>query len=125
MTASERFTDSFWNLEFRPILGAHLGRWEITTNPIVGLGIGGHAGNAFLPANRVAYSVRPDLGFGLESYSDFGPFGSFAGPQNQAHQLFAVTDFSLGPIGGNFGIGHGLTPASDRWTVKSIVGFSF
>jgi hypothetical protein len=120
-----RFTNSFWNLEFRPIMGIKLGRWELTTNPIVGVGIGGKAGNAFEPANRVIYEVREDLAFGLESYSDFGPFGDFHSPKNQSHQLFAVTEFNIGPVGVNFGIGRGLTASSDRWAVKTIVGFSF
>jgi hypothetical protein len=39
--------------------------------------------------------------------------------------LFAVTDFKLGDFGVNFGVGYGLTPASDRWVIKSIVGYAF
>ena len=123
--APERFSRSFWNLEFRPILGVHLGQWELVTNPILGLGIGGHAATAFLPANRIAYAVRPDLSFGVETYSDLGSPGRFASFNNQAHQVFAVTDFRIGTIDVNFGIGRGLTPASDRWAVKTIFGFSF
>jgi hypothetical protein len=36
-----------------------------------------------------------------------------------------VTDFKLGDFGVNFGVGHGLTPASDRWVIKTIVGYAF
>jgi ABC-type uncharacterized transport system permease subunit len=25
----------------------------------------------------------------------------------------------------NFGVGYGLTPASDRWVIKTIVGYAF
>ena len=123
--ATPRFSQSRWNLEVRPIIGFRAGQWEFFTNPIIGAGIGGREGNAFLPANRIAYSVREDLAFGVESYSDFGSLGSFASPRNQAHQLFVVTDFRIGKMDVNFGIGHGLTPASDRWAVKTIFGFSF
>jgi hypothetical protein len=123
--APQRFSRSFWNLEFRPILGVHLGRFELTTNPIIGLGIGGHQGTAFLPANRVSYGLRPDLSFGIETYSDFSSPGRFARFDRQAHQVFAVTDFRLGKVDVNLGIGRGLTPQSDRWAVKTIFGFSF
>ena len=123
--APRRFSRSTWNLEFRPIFGFHLGHFEITTNPIVDLGIGGHAPTAFLPANRVSYGVRPDLSFGVETYSDFGSPGRFASFNNQAHQVFAVSDFRIGTVDVNFGIGRGLTPVTDRWAVKTIFGFSF
>ena len=39
--------------------------------------------------------------------------------------MFAVTDFTLGIFGVNFGVGYGLTPASDRWVVKTIIGYAF
>ncbi len=123
--APARFSRSRWNLEFRPIIGFRSGQWEFITNPIVGMGIGGHQPSAFLPANRIAYAVREDLAFGVETYSDLGRLGRFASPRNQAHQLFAVTDFRIAGIDVNFGIGRGLTPASDRWTAKTIFGFSF
>jgi hypothetical protein len=123
--APQRFSRSAWNVEFRPILGLRRGAWELVTNPIIGLGIGGHQASAFLPANRIAYAVRDDLGFGIETYSDFGSPGRFASPSNQAHQIFAVTDFRLGWLDVNFGIGRGLTPASDRWAMKAIIGFGF
>lgn len=28
-------------------------------------------------------------------------------------------------IGVNFGVGYGLTPASDRWVIKTILGYAF
>jgi hypothetical protein len=123
--APHRFSRSLWNLEFRPIIGVHTGRWEIASNPIVDFGIGGHQPSAFLPANRVSYAVTETLSFGAESYSDFGSPGRFASFNNQAHQIFAVTDVRLGAFDINIGIGRGLTPASDRWAVKTIFGFAF
>lgn len=123
--APARFSQSRWNLELRPILGLNLGPWQVTTNPIVGFGIGGHQPTSFLPANRVSYAVRPDLAFGIETYSDLGAPGHLPRFDRQAHQVFAVTDFRIGWLDVNFGIGRGLTPATDRWAVKTIFGFSF
>jgi hypothetical protein len=39
--------------------------------------------------------------------------------------LFAVTDFKLGVVDVNFGVGYGLTPASDRFVIKTILGYAF
>lgn len=122
---TRRFSRSNWNLEFRPIIGLHLGRWELVTNPILDMGIGGHEPVAFLPANRISYAVREDLAFGIETYSDLGSPGRFPTFNKQAHQIFAVADFSIAGVDVNFGIGRGLTPASDRWIVKTIFGFAF
>ena len=36
-----------------------------------------------------------------------------------------MTDFKAGIFDVNFGVGYGLTPSSDRWVVKSIVGYAF
>jgi hypothetical protein len=36
-----------------------------------------------------------------------------------------VTDFKLGVFSMNFGLGYGLTSASDRFVVKTIVGYAF
>jgi hypothetical protein len=41
---------------------------------------------------------------------------------DQQHTLFAVTDFKLDVFSVNFGLGYGLTPASDRFVIKTIFG---
>ncbi|MDI1264945.1 MAG: hypothetical protein PS018_16965, partial [bacterium] len=43
----------------------------------------------------------------------------------QQHTLVAVTDFKFGVFGVNFGVGYGLTPASDRLVIKTIIGYAF
>lgn len=62
---------------------------------------------------------------GLEYYADFGEIGNFKKLSDQSHTLFAVTDFKVGDFGVNFGVGYGLTPASDRLVVKTIIGYAF
>ncbi len=123
--APSRFSRSRWNVEFRPILGLNLGRWQIMSNPIVGLGMGGKQPDAFLPANRVFYRVQEDLSLGIETYSDMGSVGHFRRFNQQAHQAFAAVEFTVLGVDVNFGVGRGLTPASDRWMVKTILGVSF
>jgi hypothetical protein len=120
-----KFSQSRFGLEIRPIIGIRNADYEFIVNPIVDIGFGKYGEERFTPAARLARKLGPDLFVGLEYYADFGQIGSFPTPADQQHTLFAVTDFKLGDFSVNFGIGYGLTPASDRWVVKTIVGYAF
>jgi hypothetical protein len=37
----------------------------------------------------------------------------------------AKADFKLGVFDLDFGVGYGLTSSSDRWVVKTIIGYTF
>ncbi len=123
--APQRFSRSRWNVEFRPIVGLNLGRWQLVSNPIVDIGLGGKQPDAFMPANRLFYSVNDDLAVGVETYSNFGSFGHFGKAASQVHQVFAAADFRVFGVDVNVGVGRGLTAASDRWVVKTIFGVAF
>jgi hypothetical protein len=120
-----KFSQSRFGLEIRPIVGVRNADWEFIVNPIVDIGFGKYGEADFTPAARVARKLGPDLFVGLEYYADFGEIGNFAKLADQQHTLFAVTDFKLGVFDVNFGVGFGLTPASDRFVVKTIVGYAF
>jgi hypothetical protein len=120
-----KFSQSRFGLEIRPIVGVRNADWEFIVNPIVDISFGKYGEADFTPAARVARKLGPDLFVGLEYYADFGEIGNFAKFADQQHTLFAVTDFKLGVFDVNFGVGYGLTPASDRWVVKTIVGYAF
>jgi hypothetical protein len=120
-----KFSQSRFGLEIRPIIGVRNADYEFIVNPIVGIGFGKYSEEHFTPAARLARKLGPDLFVGLEYYADFGQIGDFGKLDDQQHTLFAVTDFKLGVFDVNFGVGYGLTPASDRWVVKTIVGYAF
>jgi hypothetical protein len=120
-----RFSQTKYGMEIRPIVGIRNTDWELIVNPIVDIGFGKNGEADFTPAARLARKLGPDLYAGFEYYSDFGEIGHFAKLPDQTHTLFAVTDFKLGDFGVNFGVGFGLTPASDRFVVKTIVGYAF
>jgi len=62
----------------------------------------------------------------LEYYGDLGPLRGFDPPSQQQHLLFPVVDLNLGPQWEyNFGVGFGLTHATDRLLVKLILGYRF
>ena len=120
-----RFSETRYGMEIRPIIGIRQADWEFIVNPIVDVGFGRNGEADFTPAARLAKKLGPDLYAGLEYYADFGEIGRFARLPDQSHTLFAVTDFRLGEFSVNFGLGFGLTPASDRFVVKTIVGYAF
>jgi hypothetical protein len=119
------FAQTRFAMEIRPIIGVRNADYEFIVNPIVDIGFGKYGEEDFAPAARLARKLGPDLFVGLEYYSDLGQIGNFAKLADQQHTLFAVTDFKLGDFGVNFGVGYGLTPASDRLVIKTIIGYAF
>lgn len=120
-----RFAQTRFGLEIRPIIGLRNAEYEFIVNPIVDVGFGRYGEVDFTPAARVARKFGTDLFAGFEYYADFGEIGNFRKLSDQSHTLFAVTDFKVGDFGVNFGVGYGLTPASDRLVVKTIIGYAF
>jgi len=99
--------------------------YEFIVNPIVDIGFGKYGEADFAPAMRVAHKLGQDTWVGLEYYADFGKIGDFPRLADQQHTLFAVTDFKFGVFDVNLGVGYGMTPQSDRWVVKTIIGYAF
>ncbi|HLG80676.1 MAG TPA: hypothetical protein VKY22_06650 [Bradyrhizobium sp.] len=119
------FAQTRWALEVRPIIGVRNSEYEFIVNPIVDVGFGRYGEADFAPALRVARKLGQDIWAGLEYYADFGKIGDFPALADQQHTLFAVTDFKFGVFDVDFGVGYGLTPQSDRWVVKTIIGYAF
>jgi hypothetical protein len=120
-----RFSQTRFTLEVRPIIGVRNADWEFIVNPIIDGGFGKLGELDFAPAARLARKLGPDTFLGLEYYSDFGEIGNFAKLADQQHTLFLVTDFKLGVFDVDFGVGYGLTQSSDRWVIKTIIGYAF
>ena len=75
----------------------------------------------FVPAVRVAWNPGGKLVYALEEYADFGPLNHFKPTDEQSHTLFAVIDYGSSSHGLEFGVGRGLTPASDTWVIKLML----
>jgi hypothetical protein len=113
----DRFTG-----EMRPIIGTHLGRFDLIVNPILDTDFKGGVGNLeFMPAMRAAWNVSAKIALALEEYSDFGTLQHFKSHEQQSHTVFAVIDYGSSRAGVEFGVGRGLTDASDRWVIKLMV----
>jgi hypothetical protein len=107
--------------EIRPIIGWHLGPYDLIVNPILDTDFNGFAKLDFAPAVRAAYNVNRKVAFALEEYADFGPLEHFRPVSAQQHTLFAVLDCGSSSNGLEFGIGKGLTRASDNTVVKLML----
>jgi hypothetical protein len=119
------FVPSRFAMEVRPIIGWRNPQWEFIVNPIIDLAWGQLGQVDFAPAARLARNLGEDRFIGLEYYSGLGTPGNFQSFEQQSHQLFAVTDFKIGKIDVDLGIGYGLTPGSDRWVAKTILSYEF
>ena len=106
--------------EVRPIVGAHLGRFDLIFNPIVDNSWRGLSRLNFLPATRVAIAVSEIYKLALEEYDDFGPISHFRTATQRTHQVFGVIDINTKWVGIEAGIGAGLSSASDRRVFKLI-----
>jgi hypothetical protein len=120
---AKRWDQKRFTSEVRPIVGWHLKPWDIIINPIVDTAYDGLSNLEFVPATRVAYSFASGWVLAAEEYADYGRFGDWASPSEQAHQLYGVFDKTFGAIDVEAGIGVGLTDASDRLTLKLIIAY--
>ena len=120
-----RFSQSAFGLEVRPILGVRDYGWEFIINPIVDASFGANGSANFAPAARLARSMGGDVMLGVEYYTDLGPIGAFSSANEQRHNIFGVIDFTVFGLDVNFGLGFGLTDASDKIVTKLIVGRAF
>jgi hypothetical protein len=107
--------------EIRPIIGAHLGRFDLIFNPIVDNSWNGFSKLEFVPATRLAVTLSGTYKIALEEYDDFGRITHFLPASRQSHQVFAVIDVNTPWVGIEAGIGAGLTGASDHRVFKLIL----
>ena len=111
--------------EIRPIVGLHLHRWDFIYNPIVDTNYQGGPGNLqFNPAGRIAYGLNGKWALAAEEYDGFGALRRFLPSDEQFHETWAVVDYvspKLTGINVEAGIGYGLTPGSDKITLKLML----
>jgi hypothetical protein len=105
----------------RPIIGAHLGRFDLIANPILDTDFNGVGRLDFAPAARVAYNVSKKFAVAIENYADFGPLQHFKAASAQSQTLFGVLDYGGASNGIEFGIGKGLTRATDSRVLELML----
>jgi hypothetical protein len=112
--------------EIRPIIGWHLKPWDIIVNPILDNSwAGGIKSLDFAPASRVAYNLNAKWAVAVEHYADIGPLRDFYPGSEQFHQVYGVFNHSARFCDIEFGVGIGLTAASDKVTIKLLLSRDF
>lgn len=107
--------------EIRPIVGWHLHPVDLIFNPILDTDYSRFENLDFAPETRVAYNFSAKWAVAAEEYDDFGPLSHLYSSDQQFHELFGVVDHHGKFLDVEFGVGYGLTDASDRWTLKLIL----
>jgi hypothetical protein len=124
----KQFSESRSTFELRLMGGWRSPEWLLAVNPVFGwsLSDGLRSAAADLSVGaKVARSVGGGVAAGLEYYSDLGTTRRLLAPGERAQVLYVALDARIGGWDFNAGIGHGLTHAADRTTLKAIVGIPF
>lgn len=123
------FSLDTWTWEIRPIIDKKLGRWYSSFNPTLDRAFHGpdaRHGIEFEPNFKISYDLTPKIAGGLEYYGALGPVLGFDPLHQQQHQIIPAIDLNLSPKWEfNFGVGVGVTGATDHLLVKMILGYRF
>jgi hypothetical protein len=124
-----QFSTDTWTWELRPIVDKKMGKWYWSINPTFDKSLHGltqNQGWIFSPNFKFSYDFTPKVAGGLEYYGSVGPATGFLPIHQQQHQVFPAIDLNLAPQWEvNFGVGWGLTGATDHLIMKGIIGYRF
>jgi len=124
-----QFSADTWTLEIRPIIDKTMGKWYWSFNPSLDRsfhGPGVNQGLVFSPNFKFSYDLTPKIAAGLEYYGSLGPITGFDPISQQQQQIFPAIDLNIAPQWEiNFGLGVGLTGATDHLIGKMILGYRF
>lgn len=119
-----QFYDVPQHFEMRNILGWKNEQWLFAMNPIFGWdvppGLRQHSPE-FNLGTKISRSVSDSFALGVEYYNGKGQLNNALPSTLQDKTLYLAIDYEGEPFSFNFGIGKGLTSATDTWTVKSII----
>jgi len=119
-----RVSEDRYVAELRGFAGYRNGPWLLAVNPIFGFALSGpnKSSTPDLDLNfKIAREINDEWALGFEHYAGFGRLNDMSGSSQQDHVFYLVADFERKGFGVNFGIGRGLTDASDDWVVKAII----
>ena len=120
------YSEDTWSLEIRPIFDKQWGNFYASFNPTLGIALQSQYNNSvptFEPNIKLAYSVSQKSAFGVEYYGDMGSLNQFDPASQQNHALFIAYDLQNNSKWElNIGVGFGLTPATDPFVFKVILG---
>lgn len=124
-----QYSSDTWTWEIRPIIDKKIDRLYLSFNPTFDRsfhGPGVSQGVVFSPNFKVGYDVTKRINMGIEYYGSLGPVTGFDPIREQQQQIIPAVDIDFGPNWEfNFGVGVGVTHATDHLLVKMILGRRF
>lgn len=121
---SSEYSDQTWNIEIRPIIDKQFKKIYVSFNPAFGIGLKGSLNHSpyFEPNIKTSYNLNK-VALGLEYYGSLGAINDIPELSAQNHAIFIAVDLDVDPKWEiNFGPGWGLTPATDAFVFKLIIG---
>lgn len=117
-----RYSESRMSMEARFIAGWRNADWLLVANPTFGINLSpGYRGAPDFDLQlKAARRIGEGLAGGLEYYGGMGPANHLLPWKQQDNRLFLAVDVDRQPWMFNVGLGYGLTPGADRWSLKAI-----
>ena len=123
------FSGDTWTWEIRPIVDKKIDKWYLAFNPTFDKSFRGpeaHRGYEFSPNFKFSYDVTKRVAAGVEYYGALGPVTGFDPVRDQQQQILPAVDIDFGQRWEfNFGVGVGVTGATDHLLIKAILGYRF
>jgi hypothetical protein len=119
----QKYSESPTTAETRFMVGRRSEDWLIAFNPILDFNLSGHYRKQspdLIGALKISRKVATGLATGLEYYSSVGRVDNQLPVNQQDNRIYLIFDVDREPWVFNFGIGRGLTSASDQWTLKAL-----
>ena len=121
--------DNDVEFELRGIVEKDLGKWTLDVNPIfekVLKGVEKNAGWELQYAASAIYRLNERWHPRLDFFGDFGLLRDFAGRDQQKHLISPAVDIFFGHgMSATFGMGYGLTKASEQQLVRARFEWEF
>ena len=116
-----------WTWEIRPIIDKKIEKWYLAFNPAMDLTLHGpdkSQGLTFAPNFKFSYDVTKRIAAGIEYYGALGPITGFYAVRDQQQNIVPAVDIDFGQNWEfNFGVGIGVTQATDHLLIKAILGY--
>jgi hypothetical protein len=123
------FSLDTWTWEIRPIVDKKIEKWYFAFNPTFDKSFHGPSrknGYEFSPNVKFSYDVTKKVALGVEYYGAYGPVTGFDPLRDQQQQILPAVDVDFGKNWEfNFGVGVGVTQATDHLLIKAILGYRF
>jgi hypothetical protein len=124
----QRYSQTPLASEVRMIGGYRAEKWLIGINPILDFDLSPgyrNGGPDFVFGLKAMREVLPGISLGTEYYTAVGKLTHPLPHSLQENTLYLVMDYDRKPWVFNFGVGRGMTGATDQWTVKAIFDVPF